>query len=220
MLSVTNLVINYINKDLILNLDMIDTKLLINIRKMADSSDWEVREDAAWEIKKINDKFFLEYLPVWKKWVKDPNHNIRRAVEVGLLRIKKEFVSPALNLLEVLIYDNHTYVRKNCGPFALSHVGYKDPEETFQKLREWMKIDNKNVRWNVAMCLGAWFGQTHPDESLKLLKILMKDKEKFVWRAAASSIVKLIRKHPGLKQEIFSWEDCEICLNVVKKYVK
>ncbi len=55
-----------------------DEKLLANIKKMADSSDWRVREDAAGEIKKINDNSFLEYLPIWKKWVKDPNPNIRR----------------------------------------------------------------------------------------------------------------------------------------------
>lgn len=200
--------------------NMIDEKLLAKIRKMADSQDWGVREDTAVEIKKINDKFFLEYLPVWKKWVKDPNPNIRRAVEVGLLRIKKEFVPHALDLLEVLIYDDNAYVRKNCGPFALSHVGYKDPDATFQRLKKLMKVDDKNVRWNVAMCLGVWFGQTYPNESLKLLKVLAKDKEKFVWRAAASSLVKLIRKHPELKQEVLSWKNCEECLDVINRYIK
>ncbi|MCD6528315.1 HEAT repeat domain-containing protein [bacterium] len=197
-----------------------DEKLLIKIRKMADSPEWGVREDAAVEIKKINDKFFLEYLPVWKKWVKDPNPNIRRAVEVGLLRVKKEFVPHALDLLDSLMYDNDSYVRKNCGPFVLSHVGYKDPDTTFKRLRKWMKIKNKNVRWNVATCLGAWFGRSYPEESLKLLKILARDKEKFVWRAAASSLIKLIRKHPRLRQGVFSWKNCEQCLNVVKKYIR
>jgi len=83
-----------------------------------------------------------------------------------------------------------------------------------------MKIEDRNVRWNVAMSLGVWFGQTHLEESLKLLKILAKDKERFIWRAAASSLIKLIRKHPELKREVFSWENCEECLNVVKKYVE
>ena len=199
---------------------MIDKKLLAKIRKMADSPEWGVREDAAVEIKKINDKFFLEYLPTWEKWVADSNPNIRRAVEVGLLRIKKEFIPHALGLLDPLMGDDNVYVRKNCGPFALSHVGYKDPDITFKRLRKWMKIKDKNVRWNVAMCLGVWFGQSYPDESLKLLKILAKDQEKFFWRAAASSLIKLIRKHPKLKQEVFSWKDCDNCLNVVNKYVK
>jgi len=201
-------------------LTMIDKKLLAKIKKMADSFEWGVREDAAVEIKKINDKFFLEYLPIWKKWVADPNPNIRRAVEVGLLRIKKEFIPHALDLLDPLMYDNTTYVRKNCGPFVLSHVGYKDPDITFKRLIKWMKIKDKNVRWNVAMCLGIWFGQSNPEKSLKLLKVLAIDQEKFVWRAVASSLVKLIRKHPKLKQEVFSWKDCEDCLAVVKHYIK
>jgi len=199
---------------------MIDKKLLDKNRKMADSPEWGVREDAAVEIKKINDKFFLEYFPIWKKWVADLNSNIRRAVEVGLLRIKKKFVPHALDLLDPLMYDDNVYVRKNCGPFALSHVGYKDPETTFKRLKEWMKVKDKNVRWNVAMCLGVWFGQSNPGESLRLLKILVKDQEKFVWRAAASSLVKLMRKHPELKQEVFLWEGSDDCLNVVKKYVE
>ncbi len=199
---------------------MIDEKLLVKIRKMADSSDWGVREDAAGEIKKINDKFFLEYLPIWKEWVAEPDPNIRRAVEVGLLRIKKEFIPHALDLLDPLMYDDNTYVRKNCGPFALSHVGRKSPSITFKQLKKWVKVKDKNVRWNVAMCLGCWFGQTNPEESLKLLKILAKYQEKFVWRAAASSLVKLIRKYPKLKQEVFSWKNCENCLVVVKYYVK
>ena len=200
--------------------DMINKNLLAKIKKMADSPNWEVREDAASEIREINDKFFLEYLPTWKRWVADPNPNIRRAVEVGLLRIKKEHVPHALDLLDALMHDNNVYVRKNCGPFALSHVGYKDPTATFKRLKEWMMIKDKNVGWNVAMCLGVWFGQTYPKDSLALLKVLAKNQERFVWRAAASSLVKLIRKHPELKQEVLSWKGCDECLEVVRKYVE
>jgi len=198
---------------------MIDENLLAKIKQLANSSDWMVREDAATEIKKINDKSFFEYLPVWKEWVEDPNPNIRRAAEVGLLRIKKEFAAQALALLEPLLYDNNVYVRKNCGPFVLSSIGYKDPISTFKKLKSWIKISDKCVRWNVAMCLGVRFGQRYPDEALKLLKKLTKDKERLIWRAVASSLVKLIRKHPELKKEILLWENCEECLNVVKKYI-
>jgi len=198
---------------------MIDKKLLAKIRKVADSPNWGRREDATKDVKAINDDFFLEYLPIWKKWVTDSNPNIRRVVEVGLLRIKKEFIPQALDLLDPLMYDDDIYVRRNCGPFALSHVGYKDPDITFKRLKKWLKIKNINVRWNVAMCLGVWFGQSYPEKSLKLLKILAKDPEKYVWRAVASSLVKLIRKHPRLKSEIFSWPGCEDCLAVLKHYV-
>jgi len=124
---------------------MIDKKLLAKIRTMADSSEWGRRENAASEIKKINDNFFLEYLSVWKKWIAESNPNIRRAVEVGLLRIKKKFIPHALDLIDPLMYDDDVYVRKNCGPFALSHVRYKDPDTTFKRLKKWMKVKNKYV---------------------------------------------------------------------------
>jgi len=89
----------------------------------------------------------------------------------------------------------------------------------FKKLKSWIEIDDKYVRWNVAMSLGVRFGQAYPDEALKLLKELANDEERFVWRAASSSIVKLIRTHPELQKEVLLWDNCEECLNVVKKYI-
>lgn len=199
---------------------MVDKKLLEKIRKLACHEYWEKREDAASEMKKINDKFFEEYYPVWKDWVRDSNPNIRRAVEVGLLRISKKYVKEALELLEPLLYDSDKYVRKNCGPFAISHVCHKDPGLAFKKLKEWMKIDDINVRWNLAMCLGAWFGLTFPEESLKLLKDLAKDERRFVWRATASSLIKILRKYPEYKKEVYSWKNIDHVIEAVKKYVE
>jgi HEAT repeat protein len=198
---------------------MINKKLLQKIKKMAVSADWRIKEEAANEIKKINDRYFPEYLPIWKNWVKDPDPGIRRAVEVGLLRLKKEYSSDGLKLLKVLVYDPDPYVRKNCGPFALCSIGYRSPELVFRALNKWVKIKNINVRWNIAMSLGARLGQYHTREAMKLLKVLAGDREKTVWRAAASSLVRLLRRHTGLKKEISAWDNCENCLNVVRKYI-
>src|SRR4030042_6276314 len=198
---------------------MINEELIKKIKVMATSSNWKTKEEAANKIKRINDKYFLEYLPIWKNLINNTNPNIRRAVEVGLLRIKKEYSSEALKLLKVLIYDSDPYVRKNCGPFALSSIGYRSPELTFNLLKKWIKINNKNVRWNIAMSLGVRFGQYHTKEAIKLLKILASDEEKFVWRAAASSLIKLLRRHTDLKKEILAWDHCGNCLNVIKKYI-
>ena len=211
------IIIKDFQRDLIV---MVDIKLLEKIRKLANDEDWKVREDAASEIEKINDKHFEEYYPVWKDWVRDPEPNIRRSVEVGLLRINKKYVNESLELLEPLLYDSDNYVRKNCGPFALSAVCSKDPDLAFKQLKKWMKIDDVNVRWNVAMCLGVRFGLPFPEESLKLLKILAKDKRKFVWRAAASSLIKMLRKHPKYKHDVYSWKNIDQVLEVVKKYVE
>jgi HEAT repeat protein len=68
---------------------MIENELLQRIRALTDDPDWEVREDAAGAIKRLNDREFKTCLPIWRQWIKDPNPNIRGAVEAGLLRIPK-----------------------------------------------------------------------------------------------------------------------------------
>lgn len=200
-------------------MNVMDQILLEKIKKMANDERWETRETAGTLIKKINDKHFKEYFPIWKKWVRDPNPNIRRAVEVGLLRIKKEYVADALELIEPLLYDDNVYVRKNCGPYALSHICHKNAELAFKKLEKWISINDVNVRWNIAMCLGVWFGTSNPEKSIKILKILAQDEQRFVWRAAASSIIKLLRRYPKYKKEVYAWENVDHVLNVVKRYV-
>lgn len=199
---------------------MVDKKLLERIKKLSCHKDWEIREDAADEIKKVNGKSFKEYYEIWKHWASSSNPNIRRAVEVGLLRINKKYVKEALELIEPLLYDSNKYVRKNCGPFALSHICYRNPDFAFKKIRGWMRVDDTNVKWNVAMCLGAWFGQTYHEKALELLKILTKDKRRFVWRAVASSLIKLLRKHPEYKKKVYSWRGIDNVIEVVKKYIE
>lgn len=187
---------------------------------MADDEEWTTRESAASEIKKINDKHFQEYLPVWQKWVKDPNPNIRRAVEVGLLRINQRYYKEAFELLIPLLYDDDNYVRRNCGPFALSAVAYRNPDDAFKRFGELIREEDRNLRWNIAMCLGVMFGTKHPERSIGLLKVLAQDERRFVWRAAASSLIKLLRRFPECKEEVYSWTKVDHVLDVVQKYVE
>ncbi len=197
-----------------------DAELLQRIRAMADDPDWMVRESAASEIKRINDKQFAAYLPVWRQWVHDPSPNIRRAVEVGLLRIPKAHYAEALELLIPLLSDDNPYVRKNCGPFALSAVACRNPEDAFGRFDELIKSKDQNVLWNTAMCLGVMFGVRYPRRSIALLKILATDERRFVWRAAASSLIKLLRRFPEYKDEVYAWKDVDPVLDVVKHYVE
>lgn len=199
---------------------MIDRGTLARIRELANSSNWMIREDAAEEIKKINDKQFEQYFPIWQEWVRDENPNIRRATEVGLLRIKKKYVEQALTLLEPLLYDTDKYVKRNCGPYALSAVCCKNSVLGFERLTQWSKDKDINVRWNIAMCLGVNFGVKHHIKALKLLRKLSTDNFRYVWIAVASSLIKLTRKYPEIKNEVLDWDNCKDCLDVVKKYVR
>lgn len=187
---------------------------------MADDKAWTTREGAASAIKEINDGHFQEYLPVWQRWVRDPNPNIRRAVEVGLLRIRKEHYREAFELLIPLLYDEDTYIRKNCGPFALSAVAFRNPDDAFRRFEKLIEEENRNVRWNIAMCLGVSFGARYPSRAIELLRILAQDERRFVWRAAASSLIKLLRRYPEYRQEVYLWEGVEHVVGVVRKYVE
>ena len=197
-----------------------DTELLQRIRAMADDADWTVRESAANEIKRINDKRFAAYLPVWQQWVHDPNPNIRRAIEVGLLRIPQIYYREAFKLLVPLLSDDDPYVRINCGPFALSAVAYRNPEDAFGRFSELIKSENQQVRWNIAMCLGVMFGVRYPERSISLLETLAADERRFVWRAAASSLIKLLRRFPEYKNGVYLFQGVDPVLNVVRHYVE
>lgn len=197
----------------------IDNGILKKIKSLADDKDWENRETAAGMIKCLNDGHFTAYLTVWQQWVHDPNPNVRRAVEVGLLRIPKKHYREAFELLLPLLTDDNPYVRKNCGPFALSAVAFRNPPDAFMRMEELIRSKDKNVRWNIAMCLGVMFGLKFPEQSLHLLKELAKDERRFVWRAVASSLVKLLRRYPSYKEEVFAWKGVENVLAVVHRYI-
>ena len=197
----------------------VNSELLEKIRELATSEDWREREEAAAMIKKLNDSHFEEYLQVWRRWISDSNPSVRRAALVGLVRLRKEHVGDALELLQPLLRDRHPYVRRNLGPFVLSRLCGKAPGRALEKLREWMRDEDEVVRWNVASCLGGWYGVNHPEVALQLLEILARDERRFVWRAAAASLVKLLRRHPELRREVLSWQGCERAKEVVRRYV-
>lgn len=196
-----------------------DAEILAEIRRRAVSENWEIRESAADRIKALNDKQFDEYLTVWQQWVLDPDPNIRRAVEVGLLRIPARHYPEAMELLTPLLPDANPYVRRNCGPFALSAVAFRDPEESFRRFIEMIKSTDPNVRWNIAMCLGVMFGTHHPERSLSILKMLAQDERRFVWRAAASSLIKLLRRYPEYKAEVYAWKNADHVLKTIHVYL-
>ena len=197
-----------------------DRKLLKRIETLAIDEDWKLREDAAAMIKKINDNHFDEYMPIWKQWIANENPNIRRVALVGLVRINKEHANKAIELIEPLLRDKNNYVRRNCGPFVLSRICYKVPGFAFNKLNEWLKDNDENIRWNVASCLGGWFGMNYPDEALKMLRILALDERRYVWRAVASSVIKILRKYPEKAEEIKHWNCNNRVLETISKYIK
>jgi hypothetical protein len=97
------------------------------------------------------------------------------------------------------MYDAARYVKVNLGPFVIG-TGYGNafPEETFSRLKKWMKIKDENVRWNIAMAFNNSFGNKYPEKALEFLRVLLKDENKSVNRAAISTLRTLRKRHSAV----------------------
>jgi HEAT repeat len=170
--------------------------------KITNDSNWEVREYAAGALSavlKVNPGF----IKTLKKWSKDKSENIRRGVVLAAcgLRDLKDPTSfdKALTLLEPLLKDPSRYVRVNLGPFILGgYYGNHFPEKIFRLLDRIIKSDNENVKWNAAMIFNNSFGNRHPNEAVKYLRILAKDESPAVQRAVRSTINNLRKRHKNI----------------------
>jgi 3-methyladenine DNA glycosylase AlkC len=167
--------------------------------KIADDSNWEVREYAATAFADTlyyNGDFYQDLM----KWTKHSSENVRRAVVFSAIGLKnKENLSKAFSILEPLMFDNSKYVKKNLGPFILgSHFGNWFPKETLGMLKKWRRIRDENVRWNIIMSFHNSFGNKYPDEALDVLKYFIGDADMKVKRALMSTLNFLNKRHNKL----------------------
>ena len=118
-----------------------------------------VSKDENWKVQEMLARAFDRYcrdigyekaLPVIRDWLKDKNHNVRRAVSEGL-RIWtgrdyfKTHPEVAINLLSHLKDDEHEYVRKSAGN-ALRDISRFHKELIKKELAIW-DISNKNIAY-------------------------------------------------------------------------
>lgn len=122
-----------------------------------------VSKDPDWRTQEMLAMAFDQYckntgyekaLPVIKDWLKDKNHNVRRAVSEGL-RIWthrdyfKQNPDVAIALLSDLKNDAHEYVRKSAGN-ALRDISRFHKELVAKELATWNKTD-KLVAYTYAL---------------------------------------------------------------------
>ena len=164
--------------------------------RIANDENWEVREYAGGAISSIA-YIYNDFYRSLVKLTKHESVNVKRAIlfaAIGLMKRKE--IGKAFDLLEPLLYESNAYIKKNLGPFILgSYLGNNYPKETFAKLKEWLKIKDEHVRWNIAMAFNNSFGNKYPSEALKILKVLAKDERKVVKRAVVSTLRSLRKRH-------------------------
>ena len=194
--------------------------------RLADDDDLAVRESAGTACGKLLRKHFPSILPVLRKWCQHPSENVRRAVLIAVMQAAKTrqagWAEPMLRLIEPLLSDRHTYVRRNLGPFVLaSGLLLYYPNTTFEYLIHWSTSNDEQVLWNVAMAFAASAGPPVVKKALIILRKLSLDERRYVWRATASAMWKLGRKKPEIiRPELLRWLEDERRVHVAREALK
>ncbi|MBO8173429.1 MAG: DNA alkylation repair protein [Bacillaceae bacterium] len=175
-----------------------------HLHQLADRDDWEVREWAAGACGRILSRHFDRFYPVMFAWTSDESYKARRAAAVAAKYAAREleatYSESLLDLVEELLTDEHRYVKKNLGPFAIGDGLLKYyPDQTLARVDRWAEMENEHARWNVAKIFSTAEGAGYPDEAARILKKLKHDERYVVRRAVQSTINKLKKVHPERK---------------------
>ena len=169
--------------------------------RLARDDDWGVRETAASLLGRLLVESWDDTLPHVREWVSGPDSRLRRAVIVAAKYAartrRQEWAEPLLDLLQPALRDHEEYVRKNLGPFALGDQFVRSyPDQTLVRLRTWMKDEDENVRWNVAMTFSAASGARLALRAPDILEFLATDERPFV-RGAVRAAQRRVRTLVG-----------------------
>lgn len=181
------------------------------MQRLADDADWEVRETAAGLLARVMERDFDGALRLYTTWTGHPSPNVRRAVVLAAKYVggarRPEQARPLLSLVERLLPDKELYVRTNLGPFAIGDGLLRSfPDETLAKLKRWAARRDEGTRWNVAMAFSSAEGAKHPDAAFEVLEFLAADDRRYVWRAAASAMRSLAKRHPQrVREALAAW---------------
>jgi len=177
---------------------------------LADDVHWLVREEAhgAWGELLIN--HFQQISQILQTFSTHSSPNLRRCVAIavrsaGNLR-REKWAESLIRLLEPLLPDKTPYVRKNLGSYVIGDGLLRCyPSLTLKYLRRWARSRSEGTRWNVAMSFASFGGNKNWREGVEILTQLATDKRRYVWRAVASALLYLARRHPEVQDALKTW---------------
>lgn len=178
------------------------SEIEVALFSLASDNNWEVREWAASACGILLENHFNGFLPTLSKWTKLDSANHRRASILAMMYAgktrKQEWVDPFLDLIEPLLYDRSQYVKDNLGPFAIGSALIKYyPNQVLARLKEWAKIEDEQVLWNLAMVFSAAEGAKHAVQAQPILERLSQDNRPYVKKAFVKA-QKMIKKGTGV----------------------
>jgi 3-methyladenine DNA glycosylase AlkC len=116
------------------------------LRRMAASTDWKVREVAATALVEIGKRHPQAVVAEAYRWADDPDHNVRRAASEGLRGVVKQDPDSVWPVLEILREDPHIYVRKSVAN-VLRNASARHPGAVLALCRRWATSATAHTRW-------------------------------------------------------------------------
>ena len=153
--------------------------------RLAREEDKDVRQTAAALLGRLLTESFQETLSLAHEWVSGPDSRLRRAAVVAAkyaARTRRpEWAEQLLDLVEPALRDADEYVRKSLGPLVIGDQFVRSyPDPTLARLRRWMRDEDENVRWNVAMTFSAASGARLAQRAPDVLEFLATDERRLV----------------------------------------
>ena len=202
-----------------------DAALRLLVR-LADADDWTVRDASAEIAGRLLRDDFHHVLDALHGWRGRKPPNVRRAVVIAAGRAAQhdqlERAEPLLKLVEPLLADESTTVRRNLGPSTLgrSLLGCY-PRDAFEYILKWSTSNEPAVLWNVAMAFSAPPAASIAKKALIVLRKLSLDQRRPVWRAVASAMWKLGRRCPEIvRPELMRWLEDERRVDVAREALR
>ena len=125
--------------------------------------------------------------------------NVKRAIALAVKYDARDLDESKwksyFKLIDPLMSEEAEYIRKNLGSFAIGDsLLTRFPEKVLTASQKWIKSDNPNVRWNVAMIFTAAAARRYASQGKVLLEALENDPEPMMLRAVKKASVHLLSK--------------------------
>lgn len=121
-------------------------KAFPEIKKLAESNNWKVREVAATALVEISKKKDIEVVLEMMRWAEDEAPNVRRASSEGLRDVARKNPKSVLPIIEKLKTDSNTYVKKSVAN-VLRNAGRYDSKFVLDVCKKWATANDPNTEW-------------------------------------------------------------------------
>ncbi len=116
------------------------------IKRMAASDDWKIREVAATTLVEISKKKPNDVIREVTRWSIDKNPNVRRTASEGLRGVARKDPDKVLPVMDELKTDSNLYVKKSVAN-VLRNASKRSPIFVLSLCKKWLALKNPNTNW-------------------------------------------------------------------------